>query len=350
MKPNVNEFYCITDIYKPYYYQMPKGLFVYEKYRDLDVLSKVVYSILLDRIALSKKNKWIDKYGRIYLCFKQQELGELLNANRSTISRSMKKLEEYDLIKCEEQGRGHTNRIYLKKLIVPMDESEINNAEDNLGQAELEAEELDRQENPEFSCAPVQPARAKYNISVESGTEPCAPAHTSGAPMHAAVAPAHTPCAPVHTRIRMNNLDLLSNTDKREDLSSCCSSNARADNEADITKAEQEVIDFYAQNIHPEKPILPFEKDMLIQYCRETSVEWVNAAIKQTLLNGKNHLGYIQGVLKNWQEYGFGTQPEKEKNKTAGSNANRFNKKQNTQSIQESTDEVVEILKQWGAV
>lgn len=329
MKPNVNEFYCITDIYKPYFYQMPKGLFVYEKYRDLDVLSKVVYSILLDRIALSKKNKWIDKYGRIYLCFKQQELGELLNANRSTISRSMKKLEEYDLIKCEEQGRGHTNRIYLKKLIIPLDESEINNAEDNLGQAELEAEELDRQENPEFSCAPVQPARAKYNISVESGTEPCAPAHT---------------------RIRMNNLDLLSNTDKREELSSCCSSNARADNEADITKAEQEVIDFYAQNIHPEKPILPFEKDMLIQYCRKTSVEWVNAAIKQTILNGKNHLGYIQGVLKNWQEYGFGTQPEKEKNKTAGSNANRFNKKQNTQSIQESTDEVVEILKQWGAV
>lgn len=109
----------------------------------------------------------------------------------------------------------------------------------------------------------------------------------------------------------------------------------------------QEVIAFYDKNINPAIPATPFEKEMLVKYCHENSPEWVIEAIKQALLNGKAHLGYIQGILHNWQEYGFGVMSVNKQNTSkAYKNVNR-NKSGNA-SAEELQKGVLSRLKEMG--
>ncbi len=344
-KAEVGQYYCITDTYKPYYYQMPKGLFVYERYRKLDLLSKVVYSILMDRIAVSRKNNWIDKYGRIYLCFKQQELGDLLNTNRSTICRAMKRLEEYDLIKCEEQGRGRTSRIYIKKMITPTAESEINNAEENLGKAELEAEELERMENPAFSVAVEQPACAYQHISEKSRDSAVAPTQPPVAQGQQRVAPTQPAVAPVQPIVRMNNQDLLSKTNKSKTYHEEDDDRGEAPPQDDV----QQVIKFYEKNNNHAHQcgILEIEHDILVDYCHKYSCEWVSEAIKQSVIYGHPHLQYISKILMGWEKNGFKQKPAQNDIPNLNPVKTTVKKPQN-KSAQDTYNGAKEILEKMG--
>ena len=155
------------------------------------------------------------------------------------------------------------------------------------------------------------------------------------------------------TYTKKYNIDLKT----EEDISSS-GGNARTRNlpsRMEITEEElsylpqpiQEVIAFYDKNINPAIPATPFEKEMLVKYCHETSPEWVIEAIKQALLNGKAHLGYIQGILHNWQEYGFGVMSVNKQNTSkAYKNVNR-NKSGNA-SAEELQKGVLSRLKEMG--
>lgn len=116
--------YNISDNINERFYQLPKGLFLYPQYRSLDPLAKLMYSVLRDRLSLSKLNRWIDENGDIYLIFGQDKLAELMNFSQSAISKNMKKLEEIGLIERVKIGLRTVDRIYVNKLIVP-DQSEI---------------------------------------------------------------------------------------------------------------------------------------------------------------------------------------------------------------------------------
>lgn len=48
------------------YYQMPQELFCNEKYKKLSIEAKVIYAFLLNRMNLSRINKWINDKGVIY--------------------------------------------------------------------------------------------------------------------------------------------------------------------------------------------------------------------------------------------------------------------------------------------
>jgi len=48
------------------FYRIPKVLFTAPRFKTLSTDAKALYGILLDRMNLSAKNGWIDKYGRVY--------------------------------------------------------------------------------------------------------------------------------------------------------------------------------------------------------------------------------------------------------------------------------------------
>lgn len=346
MIPDIKEFYCIHDTYKPYFYMLPKSLFVYNKYRELDLTGKVTYAVLTDRVQLSRKNNWIDKYGRIYLCFKQQELADLLNTNRSTIARSLKKLQEFGLIVVEDQGRGHTSRIYVKKIVEPREESEINYAEDELGKAELEAERLERLENPLKSCSLENMPCANSNISVNTRVEPCSVENTPCAPENTPCAPGDTPCSPEVTRVRMNNQYLLSKTKKRDTY------HEEDDDKSDPPLGDdvKNVIELYRENnSHAHQcGILPIEKDIIIDHCNKFTSEWVSAAIKQAVIYGHPHLQYISKILFGWKENGFMVKPVKKQVDISPVKVNA--KKAQNKTAQETYDGAKEILKSMGVM
>lgn len=108
--------YMANEILENVFYQVPKELFTNPNYSKLSSDSKLLYSLLLDRLLLSMKNKWIDSDGKIYLIFSRKEAGELLNLSDKTITKAFKQLNEVKLIYEKRLGFKKNNIIYVGKI------------------------------------------------------------------------------------------------------------------------------------------------------------------------------------------------------------------------------------------
>ena len=110
------KLYKINETLQHSYYQMPQELFCNEKYKKLSIEAKVIYAFLLNRMNLSRINKWINDSGEIYLIYTRKEIQNKLNLSDKPVTRAFKELREIDLIKEEKQGFGKPNLIYVGKI------------------------------------------------------------------------------------------------------------------------------------------------------------------------------------------------------------------------------------------
>ena len=108
--------YKINETLQHSYYQMPQELFNNEKYRKLSIEAKVIYAFLLNRMNLSRINKWINGRGEIYLIYTRKEIQSKLNLSDKPVTRAFKELRETNLIIEERQGFGKPNLIYIGKI------------------------------------------------------------------------------------------------------------------------------------------------------------------------------------------------------------------------------------------
>ena len=110
-------FYKINEVQQHKYYQVPKELFTNPKYKNtLNNDAKMLYSILLDRMELSRTNGWVEDDGTIYLIFKREELSDILGLCETTVWRAMKQLKAVGLIGEKRQGLTKPNLIYIGKI------------------------------------------------------------------------------------------------------------------------------------------------------------------------------------------------------------------------------------------
>ena len=116
--------YKINETLQHSYYQMPQELFCNEKYKKLSIEAKVIYAFLLNRMNLSRINKWINDRGEIYLIYTRKEIQSKLNLSDKPVTRAFKELRETNLIKEERQGFGKPNLIYIGK--IEQEELQIN--------------------------------------------------------------------------------------------------------------------------------------------------------------------------------------------------------------------------------
>ena len=98
------------------FYQVPKELFVNPYYKDLNSDSKLLYSILLDRLSVSRKNNWVDSDNNIFLIFSRKEAQEKLNLSDKTVTKAFKQLVKFKLINEKRQGFKKNNIIYVGKI------------------------------------------------------------------------------------------------------------------------------------------------------------------------------------------------------------------------------------------
>lgn len=117
--------YKIDETLQHSYYQMPQELFCNEKYKKLSIEAKVIYAFLLNRMNLSRMNKWINEKGEIYLIYTRKEIQSKLNLSDKPVTGAFKELREANLIKEEKQGFGKPNLIYIGK--IEHEELQINN-------------------------------------------------------------------------------------------------------------------------------------------------------------------------------------------------------------------------------
>ncbi len=121
------DFFRGTEAEQYTFYRIPKVLFTAECFQVLSCEAKILYGLLLDRMGLSIKNRWIDKDGRVYIIFTVEEIAEQINCG---IQKAVKLLKELDgengigLIEKKRLGFGKPNIIYVKNFLIRFAERE----------------------------------------------------------------------------------------------------------------------------------------------------------------------------------------------------------------------------------
>lgn len=96
------EYYYGNESEQYSFFRIPKTLFTDLNFKKLSVEAKILYGILLDRMSLSIKNKWLDEENKVYIIYTIEEIMEVLNWGRNKSVKVMKEIEEIGLL--EKRG------------------------------------------------------------------------------------------------------------------------------------------------------------------------------------------------------------------------------------------------------
>ena len=114
-----DEFFGIEESEQYAFYRVPKLLFTSDRFWNLSTDAKMLYGLLLDRMALSQKNGWVDEQGRVYIIYTVENIMESLGCGNKKAIQLLAELEnKANLILRKKQGLGKPNLIYVKKFTV----------------------------------------------------------------------------------------------------------------------------------------------------------------------------------------------------------------------------------------
>ncbi|GFH95384.1 hypothetical protein IMSAGC003_01927 [Lachnospiraceae bacterium] len=121
------------------FYRIPKVLFTDSRFKGLSVEAKVLYGLLLDRMALSVRNNWLDQDGRVYIIYTIADVMETLGCAEQKANKLLNELDAakgVGLVERVRRGLGKPNVIYVKNFISggkpdTRQESQIKNCENH---------------------------------------------------------------------------------------------------------------------------------------------------------------------------------------------------------------------------
>lgn len=124
---NKNKYYTFNDDLKMTFLSIPKILFIDERYKKLNVTSKIIYSLFLNRYI---STTYKDANGP-YVIFSDKELVEKLGIGRTTCVRARNELRECKLISFSKSVSY--NKIYLYSYLQDSDTTHFFTEEDLQG-------------------------------------------------------------------------------------------------------------------------------------------------------------------------------------------------------------------------
>ena len=107
------QYYYGSDAENFNFFRLPKKLIRDKQFRTISSDAKILYGLLLDRMTLSQKNRWLDEEGRIYIIYTIEEIAEELYCSKRKAIQLMNELNGIGLIKRKRQGMGRPNLIYV---------------------------------------------------------------------------------------------------------------------------------------------------------------------------------------------------------------------------------------------
>ena len=102
------------------FYRVPRLLIKDKRFKGLSSDAKLLYGLMLDRMALSMKNGWFDKYNRAYIYYTVENIMEDLGCSRGTCIKILAELDSkkgIGLIEKKRQGLGRPDIIYVKNFV-----------------------------------------------------------------------------------------------------------------------------------------------------------------------------------------------------------------------------------------
>lgn len=98
------------------FYSIPKVLIHHPLFRSIDPASKLLYSMMLNRVYLSAQNHkdFTDEHGRLYIIYTNEQIQMDLCVSDKPATKMLKDLESIGLIERKRQGQGKPTLIYVK--------------------------------------------------------------------------------------------------------------------------------------------------------------------------------------------------------------------------------------------
>ncbi len=112
------EFYMAHEAEQFVFYRIPKILFTDKRFSKISSDAKLLYSLFLDRMSLSKKNGLIDEEKRVYIYFSVEEVQEEFGVASQKAIKMIAELDDIKgcgLIHRKKQGQGKPTKIYVMK-------------------------------------------------------------------------------------------------------------------------------------------------------------------------------------------------------------------------------------------
>ena len=100
------------------FYRIPRLLIKDQHFKGLSSDAKLLYGLMLDRMALSMKNHWLDNENRAYIIYSISNVMEDINCSKPTCVKIMKELDSFGLIERKRKGLGKPDIIYVKNFAV----------------------------------------------------------------------------------------------------------------------------------------------------------------------------------------------------------------------------------------
>lgn len=98
--------------------RIPRLLITGKEFSALTIQAKMLYGLLLDRMGMSKKNKWLDQENRVYVIYPIKEIQHDMNITKKKAMEILAELEEKGLVQKQIRGSGMPNLIYIKQFAV----------------------------------------------------------------------------------------------------------------------------------------------------------------------------------------------------------------------------------------
>lgn len=112
------------------FFRIPKDLIKDQRFKGLSSDAKLLYGLMLDRLALSMKNGWHDDKNRIYIYYTTDNIMEDLCCSKTTCTKILAELDGkkgLGLIERKRQGLGRPDIIYVKNFVTTeQDKTEVN--------------------------------------------------------------------------------------------------------------------------------------------------------------------------------------------------------------------------------
>lgn len=98
--------------------RIPRMLLTEETFASLTLQSKMLYSVLLDRMSLSMKNGWFDEENRVYIIYQISEIQSDLGFSKKKAMDYLSELENFGLVRKKKRGFGLPSIIYVKSFLI----------------------------------------------------------------------------------------------------------------------------------------------------------------------------------------------------------------------------------------
>ena len=115
------------------FYRVPRLLIKDDRFKGLSSDAKLLYGLMLDRMALSMKNSWLDEENRAYIIYTVDNIMEDLGCARATCVKVIKELDSDNgigLIEKKRRGLGKPDIIYVKNFAAVGDKKPDDEAAD----------------------------------------------------------------------------------------------------------------------------------------------------------------------------------------------------------------------------